>query len=296
MWPGLSLGPVWVPPAVPCSVIGGRADLGPPLPPPRAVSFVQTRRGFRVERSNKKPRVPTSQGRNRGRPSPFPSSSSCAPALGGGPRRGATLLQGKAWNAWTGPPPRLDRAHVSTRVRTHIGTRTHRTPCAGLGISAVAGRGSTGRSLLRTCSLNSLPPRLSALQEFEVPVPCGRPPCLPRLPGASPRHSRSTKPRDPPFAGLLATLWVGFLTEDPLELRWEGGTLSSQNRPHHPRGRNISVAGFPLCTSDIGAPFSVMTSFWLGWDPRVPPVPSFQPLPASLWGWRATLESESLWG
>lgn len=75
--------------------------------------------------------------------------------------------------------------------------------------------------------------------------------------------ARAPSPGNPPFAGLLAALWVGFLTEDPLELRWEGGTPSSRNRPHHPKGRNISVEGFPLWTLDIGASFSFMASFWL---------------------------------
>jgi len=99
------------------------------------------------------------------------------------------------------------------------------------------------------------------------------PVCLEPAPGAA----QAPSTRNPPFAGLLATLWVGFLTEDPLELRWEGGTLSSQKRPHHPKGRNISVEGFPLWTLDIGASFSFVASFWLGMFCCLPGIPGSLP-------------------
>lgn len=181
-----------------------------------------------MERSNKKPRVPTSQGCHQ--PLPFPQL--LHPSTGG-------------WAQVRRSPPSGAKPGMrglrtpAARPCTHKHTCAHTCTCtehgAGLCISGGAGGGSTGCSLLSTCSLNSLPSRLSAVQEVEVPMPCGRHPCLPRLPGASPRHDRSTKPRDTPpptFYQPLGPPRVGFLTEVPLELRWEGGILSSQNRPH----------------------------------------------------------------
>ncbi|XP_034845204.1 uncharacterized protein LOC117999915 [Mirounga leonina] len=165
-------------------------------------------------------------------------------------------------------PPRRRGARAKAR-----GTAPSRARCAGRALGTR--RGSPGALCRAVClgvaALLSLVP----VPLIPCPLVCqlgrksrSRPPvaalpvcpvCLEPAPGAA----RAPGTRNPPFAGLLAALWVRFLTEDPLELRWEGGALSSQKRPHHPKGRNISVEGFPLWTLDIGASFSFVASFWL---------------------------------
>lgn len=92
-WPGLSLGLVWVPPAARCSVIGRRADLGPPLPPPRLCPLCG-REGDSLSGGEQletwRASFPGAWHRA------FSSSSSCPPGAGGHrPRRGAPLLHGQ---------------------------------------------------------------------------------------------------------------------------------------------------------------------------------------------------------
>ncbi|KAF3813668.1 hypothetical protein GH733_018821 [Mirounga leonina] len=173
-WPGLSLGPVWVPPAAHCSVIGRRADLGPPLPPPRLCPLC----GREGDSLSGEEQLETWRASLRGRgtePSLPPAPAPPAPG-GTGQGEGHRSFTGKVRGACTGHPPRLARRSVQGCV-----------PWSGCS------------SLLGTCSLNSLPPRLSARQEIEVPAPRGRPPCLPGLPGASPRRGPSTRHQEPPF-------------------------------------------------------------------------------------------------
>ncbi|XP_058559120.1 protein NATD1 isoform X1 [Neofelis nebulosa] len=175
--------PVWLPPAVPSSVIGSRANLGPHLPPLTSVSFLQMRRvSPRVERCNKKPRVPTSRGRStepRLPPAlPLLFLQLVCPGAGGHARvRGeppSCAEPGMGAHVST-------HAHAHTCTHTHAYAHTHRTLCAGLCVSG----GSAGCSLRGTCSLHSLPPGLSALQEIDthpLPAPTLH---LPHLPGAS---------------------------------------------------------------------------------------------------------------
>ena len=321
--------PVWLPPAVPSSVIGSRANLGPRLPPPTSVSFLQMRRvSPRVERCNKKPRVPTSRGRStepRLPPAlPLLFLRLVCPGAGG---------QARA----RGEPPSCAEpgtgAHVSTHAHAHTCTHTHayahthRTLC----------RAVRQRRERRVFSPRYLFPSLLA------PWPVS---------SAGNRHPPATRPHPPsawsqlrvwpeqpstgkpPFTGPLATRRVGFLRDDPLELEWEGGELSSRNRPQHPTGRNISAEGFPSRPLDVRAAFlswqaggrarsvawlefrgSSQTNFPGLGGARQHPLfcrpcelarargPDLCPtshkvksVPAPLWGWRATLGSESLWG
>lgn len=93
-------------------------------------------------------------------------------------------------------------------------------------------------------------------------MPCGRHPCLPRLPGASPRHDWSTKPRDPPLVPASWSPAGGLSHRGPFGAQ-VGGRHTVLTKPSSPpRERNSDVVGFPFWTSDIGAPFSLMTSFW----------------------------------
>lgn len=196
-----------------------------------------------MQRSNKKPRVPTSRGRST-KPRLPPVRPllllllrhTCPRLWGAGQGEGWPSFMCKAWDAQTGLPPWLNCAHVSTHAHAQTRKSSHTRDTAGLCISGVAGGGGAGCSVLGTHVLNSLPLSVSSAAH-RGPVPCGCPPVSPQ-PAASPVGGLSTGSH-PPFAGLLAALWVGFLREDPLELRWEGGKVSSENCPHHPRGRTF---------------------------------------------------------
>lgn len=165
----------------------------------------------------------------------------------------------KAWDAQTGLPPWLNCAHVSTHTHAQTHKSSHTRDTAGLCISGVAGGGGAGCSVLGTHVLNPLPLSVSSATH-RGPVPCGCP--VSPQPAASPVGGPSTGSR-PPFAGLLAALWVGFLKEDPLELRWEGGKVSSENCPHYPRGRNVSVEGISFV--DIGHQSIFLSWHAYGW-------------------------------
>lgn len=80
---------------------------------------------------------------------------------------------------------------------------------------------------------------------------------------------------------LLGTLWVGFLREDPLELGWEGGKLSSKDQPQCPSRRIGSVLGG---TPPAAGGCQQRRLSWraCGWacsvacrGPRAPPRPAF---------------------
>lgn len=114
------------------------------------------------------------------------------------------------------------------------------------------------------------------------PCPVAALPVCPVCLELAPGMARAPSPRTPTFRQPLGPPAGGLPPEDPLELRWEGGTLSSQHCPHHPRGRNSSVAGFPLHTSEHLSHGQLLAQRVLlpDWDHRVPPRPA---VPVAAW-------------
>lgn len=272
--------PVWLPPAVPSSVIGSRANLGPRLPPPTSVSFLQMRRvSPRVERCNKKPRVPTSRGRSTEPrlPPALPLlflQLVCPGARGAGQGEGRASFTCRARNGCT-------REHTCTRTHMHAHTRicahTQDTMCR-----AVRPRRER-RVFSPWYPFPSLlaPWPVSSAGNRHPPATRPYPPFAPSAWSQLRVWPEQPSTGKPPFTGPLATHRVGFLRDDPWELEWEGGELSSRNRPQHPMGRNISAEGFPSWPLDVRAAFLFLGKLvaghvlWPGWNSGVPPRPTF---------------------
>lgn len=144
----------------------------------------------------------------------------------------------------------MDGAPTAARLCTREHTRTHTRICTHTGhyVQGCASAEWLMEGALGVLSLVPVPliPHLSALWEIEVPVPCGHPPCLPRLPGARLRCSPGTKPWEPPFRQPPGPPMGGLCHRGPVGALVGGGTLSSQNHPQ-PHGEETSLGRDFLC-------------------------------------------------
>lgn len=195
--------------------------------------------------------------------SPFPSPSSCTPALGGGPRRGATLLQGQSLECVDCSPPWPDRAHTSTCARTHAHAQDTVQVYA-----SVQGLVEGALGVLSSVPVPLIPcPLVCQLcRKSRSPCPVAAIPFCPVCLEPAPGTTRAPSPGTPLFYRPLGPPRVRFLTEVPLELRWEGGTLSSQNSPHRQGEETVMWWDF-LCGHRTSEHLSLS---WLACGPTCP--------------------------
>lgn len=216
-----------------------------------------------MERSNKKPRVPTSRGRStqpQPRLPPAPPllflELMCPGAAGAGQGEGRASLMCKALNACT-------REHICTHThaRTHAYVHTHRTLCRAVHQRRerwVFSPSYLFPSLLAPWSVSSAGNRhpLTLLGSPQPPQPCGCPPCLARLPEASSKCGLSTQHWEAPPSPAS---WppVSFSETTLIEARVGGRQTVLQKPSSPPTGKRHCCGGISFVAAGYQSIFSL---------------------------------------